>query len=179
LTARAETGYDAALMLDCLPEQIEPLGLADVGRSFRGRVPVDGLSRLVPLLSSTQGELQVSLEFDLDERRIRTLKGTIEGKLKLVCQRCLEALQFPVDLTVCLGIVSSEDEIDRLPEGYEPLMVTGEPLRTFDLIEDEVLLALPAIPVHEGRENCVTGYSNEPEPAQRDNPFAVLEKLKP
>jgi uncharacterized protein len=73
--------------------------------------------------------------------------------------------------------VSGEDEIKRLPEGYEPLLVTGEPLLTRELVEDEVLLAIPAIPRHGGEEACVTGYENQSLP-ERENPFAVLEKLK-
>ena len=164
-------------MLDRLPQQIEPVGLAEVGRSFRGEVPVSKLSRLGELLASKDGNLKVQMDFRLDERRIRTLSGTIEGEISLVCQRCLGPLRFPVDLSFCLGIVTSESEIDRLPDGYEPLLVSGEPLQTTVVIEDEILLAVPAIPLHEGDEGCVTGYENRPAPA-KDNPFAVLEKLK-
>ncbi len=165
-------------MLDCLPERVEPLGLADVGRSFRGKLPVQCFERLAPLLYSNEGDLAVSLEFRLDERRIRTVKGTIEGELSLVCQRCLNRLRFPVVLKFSLGVVSSEAEIDRLPDGYEPLLVTGEPVLTRVLIEDEVLLAIPAIPLHEhGMGGCETGYRN-PSLAEKENPFAVLKKLK-
>ena len=164
-------------MLDCLPKRIEPVGLADVGRSFRGEVPVSEMPRLAQLLSSQDGSLNAQLDFGVDERRIRTLKGSIKGSIELVCQRCLGALRFPLDLKICLGIVTSEAELDQLPDGYEPLLVSGEPILTFDVIEDEVLLAVPAIPVHEGSEHCDTGYQNEPL-AKRDNPFSVLEKLK-
>jgi uncharacterized protein len=164
-------------MLDCLPEYIEPLGLADVGRSFRGEVPVNRLLRLLPSLSSADGVLKVQLDFGLDERCIRTLKGTLEGTVSLVCQRCLKALRFPLDLGFRLGIVSSEADIDRLPEGYEPLLVSGEPLRTFDVVEDEVMLAVPAFPLHESGQTCVMAYENQPLPV-KDNPFSILEKLK-
>jgi uncharacterized protein len=164
-------------MLDCLPERIEPVGLADAGRSFRGEVPVSELMRLRPSLSSADGHLKVALEFRLDERRIRILAGSIEGSVDLVCQRCLKTLRFPLDLDFRLGIVSSDEEIDRLPDGYEPILVTGEPLRTFDVVEDEVLLALPVIPLHEGVDNCESGYVNQPQ-AEKENPFSVLAKLK-
>lgn len=155
------------------------MGLADVGRSFRGVVPVDQLNRLAPLLASKQGELDVELEFNIDERRIRTLKGRIKGEVSLVCQRCLDTLSFPLDLGFRLGIINSDDETVQLPEGYEPMLVTGNPLRTFDVIEDEVLLAIPSIPIHEGLEQCQaqTDHVNKPVP-EKDNPFAILEKLK-
>jgi len=164
-------------MLDCLPERIEPVGLADAGRSFRGEVPVSELMRLRPALSSADGALRVELEFRRDERRIRILAGHIEGSVDLVCQRCLDVLRFPLDIEFRLGIVSGDDEVDCLPDGYEPLLVTGEPLPTFDVIEDEVLLAIPVIPLHEGVGSCDSGYVNKPR-AEQENPFAVLEKLK-
>lgn len=177
LTLVSASEYHCALMLDRLPEQIEPMGLADVGRSFRGVVPVDQLDRLAPLLASKGGELEVELVFDLDERRIRTLKGRIRGKVSLVCQRCLGTLDFPLDLAFSLGIINSDDEVVRLPEGYEPMLVTGDPLKTFDVIEDEVLLAVPSIPIHEGVDQCHADHVNQPVP-EKENPFAVLEKLK-
>jgi uncharacterized protein len=162
-------------MLDCLPEQIEPIGLADAGRSFRGELPLDACSRLLPLLTDAEGQLlQVQLVFHLDERRIRVLEGSIDGCLHLVCQRCLETLEFPLKLGIRLGIVASEDDIDRLPDGYEPLLVDGEPLKTADVVEDEILLAIPPVPLH---AHCDSGYRNQPEP-EKDNPFSVLEKLK-
>jgi len=164
-------------MLDCLPESIEPVGLADVGRSFRGEIAVSGFERLRPLLADTDGALQVQLSFHLDERRMRVLQGSISGEVRLVCQRCLQALAFPLQVEFSLGIVASEAEIDRLPDGYEPLLVNGEPLKTSEVIEDEVLLAIPAVPMHSGAERCESGYRNRPLP-EKDNPFSVLEKLK-
>ena len=164
-------------MLDYLPEHIEPLGLSEVGRSFRGEVPVSRLSRLLPCLASTDDVLKVQLAFGLDERLIRTLKGTIQGSVNLVCQRCLQGLRVTLDLSFSLGIVTSEAEFDKLPTGYEPLLVSGEPMKTFDVVEDEVLLAIPAFPLHEGEQKCVIGYQNQPLP-EKDNPFSILEKLK-
>ncbi len=153
------------------------MGLADVGRSFRGVVPVDRLDRLAPLLASKEGELSVEIAFDLDERRIRTLKGSIRGVVSLVCQRCLGTLQLPLELHFSLGIIGSDDEIARLPEGYEPLLVSGDPMKTFDLVEDEILLAVPSIPTHKGVESCQADHVNQPAP-EKENPFAVLGKLK-
>ncbi|HFD79426.1 MAG TPA: metal-binding protein [Gammaproteobacteria bacterium] len=164
-------------MLDCLPEYLEPARLADAGRSFRGSVAVAQLERVRPELAQSTGTLEVEMRFRLDERRIRVLEGRIGGTLSLVCQRCLQALRLPLELEFRLGIVADEVEAGRLPAGYEPLLANGEPLRSVDLVEDEVLLALPAIAVHGDAEPCSSGYRNRPLP-QPDSPFAVLEKLK-
>jgi uncharacterized protein len=177
LTAARCAAYYCALMLDCLPERVEPLGLADVGRRFRAMVPVERCERLAPLLTSQTGELAVQLDFGLDERRIRALKGVIKGEVTLVCQRCLNGLSFPLDLKFRLGIVTTEAEVSRLPDGYEPLLVTGEPIRTLDVIEDEILLAMPDIPLHDEDGSCTMEYQN-PSLPEKPSPFAVLEKLK-
>lgn len=165
-------------MLDCLPDMVEPLGLAEAGRSFHGRIPVRGLARLTPMLSSASGELDVILKFDIDERRIAVVTGSIDGKLNLICQRCLDPMDFPLDLKLRLGIVHTENQLDELPDGYEPLQITGEPISVSDLIEDEVLLAIPPVPTHADTQHCETGYRNQTPPDSRQNPFAVLEKLK-
>jgi uncharacterized protein len=164
-------------MLDCLPETVEPVGLADAGRSFRGEIALSDLGRLAPMLSDNGGRLQVSLVFRRDQRRIRVLDGSIDGEIHLICQRCLEPLPWPLHLRFSLGIVTDEAGIDRLPDGYEPLLIQGEPLKTAEVVEDEILLAVPAAPMHEGAQRCDSGYRNRPV-TERDNPFAVLDKLK-
>ncbi|VAW77098.1 COG1399 protein, clustered with ribosomal protein L32p [hydrothermal vent metagenome] len=164
-------------MLDCLPERVEPVGLADAGRSFRGELEIRSLRRLAPLLADQDGKLHAQIEFRLDERCIRVLQGQVEGQIQLTCQRCLEPVKFAVNVAFVLGIVGSENEIAGLPEGYEPLMVDGEPQLTSALIEDEILLAVPAVPVHTDNQACNSGYRNQQQQV-RDNPFSILEKLK-
>ena len=165
-------------MLDRLPELIEPSRLAEIGRSFRGLVAVEKLHRLTPLLTETGGELKVSLDVHIDEYRVRVVEGTIEGSVKMRCQRCLEEISYPLNLKYHLGVVSSEAGFERLPQGYEPLLATGEPMKTLDIIEEEILLALPSIPLHQDGGKCKTGYQNNLVETTRDNPFAVLGKLK-
>ncbi|HHJ14405.1 MAG TPA: metal-binding protein [Gammaproteobacteria bacterium] len=164
-------------MLDRLPVQVEPLGLCDAGRAFRGVVAVEVLERLAPLLARREGELRVELGFGLDERRIRVVEGRVSGELRLLCQRCLKALTFPVDLAFRLGVVLHDAEAQRLPEGYEPLLADGEPLPSSRIVEDELLLAIPPVPLHGAGEGCRIEHVNQPAP-ERENPFAVLEKLK-
>jgi uncharacterized protein len=164
-------------MLDRLPERIEPVGLADAGRAFRGEIAVERCERLAPLLADHEGALQVELVFERDERCVRVLGGKLTGRVKLICQRCLQVLEFPLDLVFRLGIVRSDEEIDRLPEGYEPLLVSGNPLFTVEVLEDEILLAIPAVPVHGDGQSCKLAYTNTPV-VERVNPFSVLGKLK-
>ena len=110
---------------------------------------------------------------------IRALKGRIEGLLRAwsanaAWRRC----SFRSSWVFTLGIVTSEDDMDRLPEGYEPLLVSGEPLLTRDVVEDEVLLAVPAFPLHAGWCRRVIPVYENGRCREKDNPFSILEKLK-
>jgi uncharacterized protein len=85
-----------------------------------------------------------------------------------------------VDTSLLLGLTRSPDEAAQLPADYEPLIVTGETLQPLELIEDEVLLALPYIPTHP--EDVCRIQTQFPEHAQaqahKDNPFQLLSQLK-
>jgi uncharacterized protein len=82
-----------------------------------------------------------------------------------------------------LALVSGVDEVRGLPERYDPLMVSEETIRPAELIEDELLLALPQIPVHRSDE-CGTNLPRESgaeellEQSSDANPFAVLADWK-
>ncbi len=165
-------------MLDCLPDQIEPLGLAEAGRSFHGEISVGSLSRLRDVLVSRQGQLVVELDFRVDERRVRVLSGHLHGQLVLTCQRCLTAMPYVLDLNFRLGIIAAEEEAGSLPAGYEALLAAGEPLPLAEVIEDEIILALPTIPKHLDETLCRTGVDSSQFKQEKPNPFAVLKQLK-
>lgn len=167
-------------MLSRLPERIEPLRLADAGRRFEGSIELAGLTRLAPLLISDQGRLEVSLVFDRDEAGTRYLAGEMRGHLQLTCQRCMQPMDFALDTRFRLGLVHGEEDGQRLPPSYEPLIVASEPMPTAQIVEDEVLLALPIVAMHEDPHPCAAPKQAEPLPEgmQRENPFAVLAQLK-
>ena len=126
------------------------------------------------------GELQVCLKLGKDPDGTRYLSGTIRGTVELQCQRCLEPMRHPLDLEFRLGIVRSNAAAKALHARFEPLIVDAEPTRIAEIVADEVLLALPLVPVHDKDARChefVKAYRS-PEGAKRDNPFAVLAGLK-
>ena len=166
---------------DRLPVQIDPYRLAEQGREYDGELPLRQMKRLLPLLATQTGAAAVSLRFGVDEMDVHYLQGTIQASLSVPCQRCLEAMRCPVDIDLALAFVGSTAEADRLPGGYEPFIVESVPVVLADMIEDELLLALPQIPMHK-LEECPAQNYVEPEEEQdkagQDNPFQVLADLK-
>lgn len=164
-----------------LPDWIDPVSLIRQGRILEGRIPLERFARLAEHLYDTSGEIAVELHFGRFETGVEGMVGHIEGELRLTCQRCLEALKMPVRLDVNLGLVESEALIDRLPEGFEPLLLTEDRLHLIDLVEDELLLAIPDFPKHEEQDCHINLPSDADEAADaesKDNPFAVLNELK-
>jgi len=167
-------------MKDHLPDRLDLYAAAEAGRVIRGRMQLTGLARVLPLLTSDTGELDVVLELDRDQSGTRYLAGSIKGVLVLQCQRCLDPMEYPLDVTFRLGLVQKPDDMHNLTDCYEPLVLTAEPVQISEVIADEVLLALPIAPLHEDMGNCreVAADYHATAAAQRDNPFAVLEQLK-
>lgn len=170
-------------MLDRLPEYIDPLHLADKRGALKGQIPLRSLDRLAKMLVNDAGTVSVDLFFGR-EGRLAKVEGHIEAVLDLECQNCLEAVKWPVDCTIKLGIVSSIDQANRLPEDYEPLMVEEGKVLLKNIIEDEILLILPAFPKHQ-HACAVSKFDNSSVDAQvnnkqssPENPFSVLAKLK-
>jgi uncharacterized protein len=167
-------------MIDHLPDRLDLIATAEAGRVLRGRIPVAGLERVLPALISDEGELQVELNLGKDLDGTCFLAGTIQGEIVLRCQRCMEGMTLPLDLGFRLGLLRNERAVNKLSDCYEPLVVTAEPAYIADIVSDEVLLALPIVPLHKDSDEChafIKAYK-PPQGEQRDNPFAVLAELK-
>jgi uncharacterized protein len=166
-----------------LPAQVDALRLAEAGGHLVGDVPLAGLKRIVPLLESAAGSAQVELEFGRDAQGVAYVRSRIEAELRLVCQRCLEPMAYQVDAETLFGIVGSALETERLSEQYEPLVVSDRRLYIAELVEDELLLSLPIVPKHP-EDECPAAdrlaQADEDADAtdEKDNPFAVLSRLK-
>jgi len=168
-------------MVEHLPEFIDPLALADRGRQFKGSLPLSKMTRLQDVLLDGPGEVSFVLRFGKDGK-LATVTGLVEAELRLQCQRCLGAVLWPVSCKVSLGVVRSIAEADLLAESYEPLLLEGDTLALADIVQEELLLALPAIPRHSACEPAAQAAPEQAKAAdaapQRPNPFAVLAKLK-
>jgi len=167
-------------MIEHLPDRLDLIATAEAGRDLRGSVAVARLERVLPVLTSDQGELQVELNLGKDLDGTHFLSGTIQGEIVLCCQRCMEDMNLQLDLGFRLGLLRDEHAVDGLADCYEPLVVTAEPAYIADIVADEVLLALPIVPLHEDSDECharIKAYKPPPG-EQRDNPFAVLAELK-
>ena len=142
------------MLTPSLPNKMNPWQLvADNGR-LTGDLALAELPRLTALLNQTSGAVSVTLTAGIDGQGQRFIAGRLHATVELTCQRCLGPLQLPLEVAVHLGLVHSEAEANRLPDDYEPLLAPDGLMAVADLVEDELLLALPQIPRHADQREC-------------------------
>jgi uncharacterized protein len=99
------------------------------------------------------------------------------------CQRCLEQVIVPVEIARDFRFVKNEDEANAQDdEADEELLVISKQFNLLELIEDEIIMALPFAPVHETCPKKVKLASSaedfEAALGEKTNAFAVLGVLK-
>jgi len=167
-----------------LPVEVNPYRLVEQGRMFDGVSDIANLNRIADLLADKNGTLSVSLKFYRNESALPALQGQITGNLSLICQRCLDKMLLPIASPIDLVFVSSDEKAQSLQEGYETYLVEESRILLNDLIEDEVLLGIPQLVVHDHCEPYRPLIEATPETIsqtvqeEKENPFAVLQNLK-
>lgn len=149
-------------------------------RGFTGRLPLSSMPRLCDALLDDQGEVAFALQFDRDALQVPYVELRIDAALPLQCQRTLQRFEFPVAIVQRLGLVAGGgDEEAALPEGYEALQMPADGmLRPAELVEDELILAVPVVPVKPGSEAVERDWPVQADEELRANPFAALKDLK-
>ena len=113
---------------------------------FAGSLPVAQLPRLGALLADRDGSLEVDLAAEKEPGGAAWLRGGIRGQLSLTCQRGLHPFTWALDLRTDLRLVTSEAEEERVLKDCDPYLVQEDRLPLRELVEEEVLLALPMMP---------------------------------
>ncbi len=127
--------------------------LAARKRVFEGRLPVSVFPRFAELLAAVEGDIDARLAFAADGVGRVRVEGRVEGAVVLVCQRCLGRYRQAVESRVGLLLVSDEALIPHLPGAFEHEVI-GDRIRPLDLLEDELMMSLPLVPVHPDPADC-------------------------
>ena len=178
--------YDSRPMSGGLPIQIDPLDLAKNQIHLRDAYGISEMPRLAEYSPSDQALIQVDLHFRPEGDTGAKLSGEITTELKLRCERCLGSLMLPLTIRpVIFFEASAVDSSDKQSVGEEEsdlrdIIALDGPVDLKDLVEEEILLAIPMIPKHDSEE-CNAGklLQQKNDVTQRaTNPFSKLAELK-
>ncbi len=170
-----------------LPLRFDPFRLAAQHARLQGLISMGPMGRLRAAAMEPLGaDASVVVEFSIRPSRVVLMTGELKARLRTVCQRCLGELVIQVERPIELAMVRSDAEALRIQNELESYLVSDDSVFTQDLVEDELLLALPTIAVHEDPAQCDAAMLEWLANGTRDgsvqapeNPFAVLKKRRP
>lgn len=185
--ARFYTGAMKPKSMD--PLRLDVASLATEGLSVSGHWPLADLSRLAD--SAMPEECPDAQVVYRAEGESRPVTGAVPEiwlhlhahiTLALCCQRCLGPVWEPVVVESSLRFAADEASAAALDAELEDdVLVLHRYLDLRELIEDELLLALPLVPRHEECPSPLPLHHGDLADAPQEdkpNPFAVLSQLK-
>ena len=164
--------------LNPLPERFRLSELAGRKARISGTVEASALERFSALCECLEA-VRVRLDFRFDQRGELWMDGELVARVAVECQRCLEPVCVDLASDFAVAIVGSEAEATRLGAEQDVLRIDGDEAGIAELIEDELILALPEQPclaAHCPRTPPLAspaGDSGE-EALAADKPFAAL-----
>lgn len=150
---------------------------ADERRRFELAIPVARMERIAELLVRDDGMVTGNVAFSREEGRI-IAEVTLAAQLAPRCQRCLEPMLLPIESSSRVALLESEEAAAGVPPELETALAPEGRVRLADLVEEELLLAMPAAPRHEGQ--CPGGKVEEAQESisqTTQRPFAGLGDL--
>ena len=123
---------------------------ARAGSTIARRFSAAELPRLREAGGHDDSVIEAKFQFSLFDGR-PAVTGELHGKAVLTCQRCMQPVAVPIDDTFQVLIVDRERSDE--PGGFEPVVANASRLDLGWLAEEQALLALPLVPMHEP-EGC-------------------------
>ena len=163
------------------PDWVNPTKAAEGNRIYRGTIGLARMNRLAPLLAKAEGEARFEAGFARDGLGFTTIKLEVSADLPLVCQASLERFKLPVRRDSLLVVIGDIDDQDKVPGHYEPCWTESGHLVFLELIQDELILAVPQVPRKPGLGSVK--YTTDPDEKpvtgsdEQTKPFAALEEL--
>lgn len=164
---------------------------ATEGGQLAGRWPGATLTRLAESQSPPQYGALPDVAWSAQGERLPVagseaelwLSLSVQAPVWLTCQRCLQPFQVTLAFERRLRFVSGEAEAEALDaESEDDVLALSRSLDLRELVEDELLLALPIVPRHEVCPQplpMAVGMDEiDDELPERPHPFAALQALK-
>ncbi|MFC5498772.1 YceD family protein [Caenimonas terrae] len=171
------------------PRRLDVKAFAEAAAELSGQERLGDHSRLMAETAGRGAETRLSWSVTGEMRNPAHVHPEIwlhveaDTVLSLTCQRCLAPVDVPVAVKRPFRFV--QDEASAMAEddhSEEDLLALSRSFDLIELVEDELLMDLPVAPRHEvcpvPVQLAVEDPGFEATPAPRENPFALLQRLK-
>ena len=148
------------------------------GDTVSGHLSWQNMPELVQVTENPATDrVNVSVSFRRTDDNVLAMHLRVQGAVSLICQRCLDVMSHDVSGECDLAVVTSEEFLARLPDGWEAVFANEEFfVDVHAAVQEELLLRVPMVPKH--AESCGLVVQEGTEPEEKPNPFAVLAQLK-
>jgi len=157
--------------------------LVDRQADIAFEIPLSQLPRVQAKIAGAAGTVSGIAHFRR-EAGFRVAELELHGEAELVCQRCMAPMVWPLDGESRVAIVAAESDADRVPQEFETAHAEDDRIRVGDLVEEELLLTLPLVPLHAELADCeIKEEAPEPVPEEEgpvqetQRPFERLGEL--
>jgi len=175
------------------PQRLDALRFAQAGAQLDGDPPLADFRRLASDLHApadpservrwnAEGEMRAGPSGGAPQAWLHL---RAEARVPLTCQRCLGPVQTPIEVDRWFRFVADEATAEAQDDDSEEDLLALEPRPSLiEVIEDELILSLPLVPVHERcPQPLPDGADTQAAEAngagsERPHPFAGLAKLK-
>jgi uncharacterized protein len=150
---------------------LDGFALARSGGEVAGTAPIGAFQRAADL-GAAFGAVRYQVLGTQTELAKPALRVVADGAAEMTCQRCLEPVDVTVTVDAVLELATSQAAIDAADDDVDRV-VAAPTLDVLDLIEDELILALPMVARHDG---CVASAGEKATAGKqgRQHPFAAL-----
>lgn len=167
------------------PRAVEVTAWCRHGDALQGEWPLSGMERLVTALAEAPAgdvawSAQGSQKAVVGSEAENWVELTAHTVVALQCQRCLQSYPQPLEVQRRIRFVADEAEAVRLDEiSDDDVLPMPVRLDLHQLVEDELILALPIVPRHEVCPEPLPLPAADPAAdAEAPNPFAALAALR-
>jgi len=127
--------------------------LADSRAAFEFEIPVAELPDIPPEFGAGNGLVQAQVRFGR-EQGFAVADVELRAQLQVVCQRCMAPMPLTVESHSPVLVVETEREAEEAPAGWETFLAPEGRLSLAALVAEEVLLAIPIVPLHDAGRSC-------------------------
>jgi uncharacterized protein len=160
----------------------DPEHLIRSGDVMKRSASVAHFEGLLDRLAEQAGDVAWQLSASRDAHQSVKLLLELSAHLVLKCQRCLGPIEYELNETRRFALFKNEASLPELEDEEDDIdcmVVTGE-MDALALVEEELLLALPMMPLHD-TESChasIEAQEEEGELELKPSPFAMLSRLR-
>jgi uncharacterized protein len=169
------------------PTHLDILTFARAQQSLSGELGSDQLSRLAQDTAGDNSQLKVTWQAQGGIVKKNAAADEVwlnleaQGQVDLRCQRCMQPFLTTLLVDRTYRFVRDEETAwQEDEESEEDLLVLSRDFDLLELIEDELIMDLPLVPMHDHCESEWTPTSEDEKILTEDkpHPFAVLKSLK-